>query len=138
MRTVADVHLAKTKFALHMGLAYGAFHRYIQKPYRAGSFKSGAENRTSTIVKAGVASAFIYHELKQAHRAAESDETLRTKLLDPFDKLLAQLNTTVDKLKAGKVPSDLGSLIGGFSGLKSLAKQAGVDFSDKNVPLPGL
>ncbi|MBO0691872.1 MAG: hypothetical protein J2P58_03150, partial [Acidimicrobiaceae bacterium] len=31
---------AKTKFVLHSALAFGAFHRYIYKPFRSGSFSS--------------------------------------------------------------------------------------------------
>jgi len=34
------VHLAKTKFVLHAGLAFGAFHRYIYEPFRSGAFTS--------------------------------------------------------------------------------------------------
>jgi hypothetical protein len=33
---------AKTKFVLHAGLAFGAFHRYLYKPYQAGTFNKGA------------------------------------------------------------------------------------------------
>ena len=37
-QTVPNVHFAKTKFVLHAGLAFGAVHRYIYKPYRSGGF----------------------------------------------------------------------------------------------------
>ena len=50
---------AKTKFVLHSGLAFGAFHRYIYKPYQAGTFKSGAHGRILILVKAGTAALFI-------------------------------------------------------------------------------
>ncbi|HTS73873.1 MAG TPA: hypothetical protein VMG74_09185, partial [Gaiellaceae bacterium] len=30
--TTSTTHLAKTKFVLHAGLAFGAFHRWIYKP----------------------------------------------------------------------------------------------------------
>ncbi|MEV7908560.1 hypothetical protein AB0P04_43915, partial [Streptomyces anulatus] len=32
---------AKIRFALHAGLALGAFHRYIYKPLRSGGFMAG-------------------------------------------------------------------------------------------------
>ena len=35
--TVKNIHFANTKFVLHMGLAFGAFHRYIYKPLRYGT-----------------------------------------------------------------------------------------------------
>lgn len=137
VRTVADVHFAKTKFLLHAGLAYGAFHRYIEKPFKAGSFKSGADKQKRTIAKAAVAAAFVYHELKQAHRAAESDELLRTKLLAPFDTALTKLSAAMTSLKAGKLP-DLAGLVAGMGGLSSAAGAAGAIIKDKNIPIPGL
>lgn len=36
----SPTHLATAKFVLHAGLAFGAFHRYIYKPLRAGAFTS--------------------------------------------------------------------------------------------------
>ncbi len=136
-KTVADVHFAKTKFLLHAGLAYGAFHRYIQKPLKAGAFKSGAPKQKRTIAKAAVAAAFVYHELKQARRAAESDKTLRTKLLQPFDNVLSQLSAAASSLKSGKLP-DLAGLVAGMGGLSSAAGAAGAVIEDKLLPIPGL
>ena len=70
-------HFAKTRFVLHAGLAFGAFHRYIYKPYRQGAFRSGAPGRKRAIAKALVAAAFTYHEIKQARKAANQDPKLR-------------------------------------------------------------
>jgi len=138
VKTVADVSFAKTKFVLHMGLAYGAFSRYIKNPYQRGAFKKGAPKRKRAIVKAALAGAFSYRELKLARRAAESSEVLRTKLLGPFDTVLDQFGGALAGLKDGKLPTDLGSLIGGMAGLKTIASGAGFDFSEKNAPIPGL
>ena len=65
-QTVPDINFAKTKFVLHSGLAFGAFHRYIYKPFKEGKFRSGAPGRRRTFVKAGLAGAFAYHELRVA------------------------------------------------------------------------
>src|ERR1700761_1772165 len=46
---------AKTKFTAHAALGFGAFHRYIYKPYRAGTFRSGAHGRLTTFAKAALA-----------------------------------------------------------------------------------
>ena len=56
-RTVPDVKFAKTKFVLHTGLAIGAFRRWIYKPWKAGTFKKGADGRTKALVKAAAAGA---------------------------------------------------------------------------------
>ena len=53
-----QVRFAKTKFALHAGLAAGAIHRYLYKPYKAGTLQPGAKGRTKALVKAGLATAF--------------------------------------------------------------------------------
>jgi hypothetical protein len=40
-----SVRAPKTKFVLHAGLAFGAFHRYLYKPFKAGTFKAHAHGR---------------------------------------------------------------------------------------------
>ncbi len=137
VKTVADVKFAKTQFVVHMGLAYGAFSRYIKNPYQRGDFKQGAEKRKRTIAKAAIAAVFTYSELKRARRAAESSDTLRRKLLNPIDGLLTKLDDAVAELKAGKLP-DFAALLAGFTGLRELAKKSGIEFDEKNVPIPGL
>ena len=59
------MHFAKTKFLLHAGLAFGAFHRYIYKPFRAGVFSHPFLHKLS-LIKAGLAVLFINHELRIA------------------------------------------------------------------------
>jgi len=50
-------HLPTAKFVLHAGLALGAFHRYIYKPFKAGPFTSGSLFKHKlAVVKAGLAS----------------------------------------------------------------------------------
>jgi hypothetical protein len=48
-QTVPNVHFAKTKFVLHAGLAFGAIHRYIYKPLRAGALRSGTPGRVKVL-----------------------------------------------------------------------------------------
>ena len=80
------VHFAKTKFVLHAGLAFGAFHRYIYKPYKAGDFTPVSSHKL-TIVKAGAAGLFAYHEIKIALVDAQSSPTL-SKLVSPLTRSL--------------------------------------------------
>lgn len=105
----------KTRFLLHAGLAFGAFHRYLYKPYKAGTFASGANGRTTAIVKAAIASLFVYHELKKAYDFAKCDSTL-SKLVSPITALTGAVSNLTSNLKAGKF--DGGSL-GGVSNQQS-------------------
>jgi hypothetical protein len=70
--------LATTKFAIHAGLAFGAFHHWIYKPIKAGALRHPTTHKLA-LVKAGLASAFVYHELKIA-----ADDAKSSKLLSPL------------------------------------------------------
>ena len=70
------VKLAKTKFVLNASLAAGAAYQWLYKPFKAGTFKSGAKGRTFALVKAGLAGAFTYNRLSAALTDAKGDPTL--------------------------------------------------------------
>jgi hypothetical protein len=138
VRTVPDVHFANTKFVLHSGLAFGAFHRYIYKPYRAGKFRSGADGRTKALIKAGIAGAFAVHELKIARKDALASDTLRRHLLPLIDKLSSKFALLTAALKKGSLnPTDLIAAEGALSALKGQAATDGVNIKDRSAPLPG-
>jgi hypothetical protein len=94
------VHFAKTKFVLHAGLAFGAFHRYVLKPYQAGAFKKGAGGRTKALVKAGASALFAYHELKVARKDAVCDGPALRRLAVSISTAVSALNS-LGGLKAG-------------------------------------
>lgn len=96
---VGSVHFDKSKFVLHAGLAFGAFHHFIYKP-----FKQGQLHGILKLGKAGLAGLFTVHELKLAKADAESSPTL-CHLVAPFDKASAAISAEVSKLKHGKVTS---------------------------------
>ncbi len=98
--SAGTVHFAKTKFVLHAGLAFGAFHRYIYNPYRAGTFKAGAPGRTKALAKAGASALFVAHEVKAARDAAAGDPTL-CKLAAPLDSLSGLATTLAPGLTGG-------------------------------------
>jgi hypothetical protein len=135
-RQVADVHFAKTKFVLHTGLAVGAFHRYIYKPYQAGTF-SGATPRTeryAAYAKAALATAFISHELKLAKRSAESDDRLRP-LADKISAVERSVTQQAGNLKNNIAdPSSLLSINTLFGGLIGDAKSAGATVKELTPP----
>ena len=67
------IRLAKTKFALHTGIATAAFYRYVYRPYRRGDFKKTAPGRRKALVKAAASAAVAVHELKIAAKDARCD-----------------------------------------------------------------
>jgi hypothetical protein len=119
--TVPNVHFAKTKFVIHMGLAFGAFHRYIYDPYRAGAFKSGAGGRTKALVKAGAAALYAVHELKTAREDALSDEHLRP-LAEKIEGLLGSLTSLGSSLKGGSL--DAGAIAAAAGAVSSLGTES--------------
>jgi hypothetical protein len=131
--TTASVgHLPTAKFVLHAGLAFGAFHHYIYKPFRAGTLLGGGLFRHKlALLKAGLAGLFAYHELKLALADAKASRIL-SKLLSPVTALAAKLAALGSSLKSGHVDSSsLGSANAGVSGIVSQAKQNGVSISDQ-------
>jgi hypothetical protein len=91
---------AKTKFILHVGLAGGAFHRWIYKPFKAGAFSKPLSHKLA-IVKAALSSLFIYHELKLAATDAKSSKILST-LVAPITAAVAAMSALRSKLVKGK------------------------------------
>lgn len=131
--------LDKTRFVLHMGFAYFAFHHFVWNKYKAGAFKSGASGRTANIIKAGIALLFAYHEVKVAYGIAKgsSSKTLQA-LVAPLDKLGATMSALGTKFKKGQYSdSDLTSLNTQANNFQSGAGKNGYGFQDKTVPVPG-
>lgn len=135
-RTVPDVRLAETKFVLHTGLALGAFRRWIYRPWKAGTFKRGADGRVKALAKGAVAGAFTVKELESARNAALSDDRLRG-LGDSMTKLIGQAQGLLPGLRSG-TPSagSIASLASGFEGITGLASQRGVIVREYSAPLP--
>ena len=123
--TVAcHVSFAKTKFAVHTGVAAAAFYRYIYKPYRAGSFKKDAPGRRKALVKAAASAAVAIHELRQAAKAARCDGPALAKIAPAFDAVLAPLET-LRSLKTGGGVGAIAAAQTAFEALTSKASSAG-------------
>ncbi|NMH95734.1 hypothetical protein [Pseudonocardia acidicola] len=128
---VNSVSFDKTKFVLHAGLAFGAFHHFIYTPYKNGSFAAGAHGRTAALVKAGLAGAFTVHELNIAKQDAESDPHL-CKLVAPFDEASAGLSGLAAKIKDGTAgPQDLDKVNGQVTTLQQGSAANGVPVPDQ-------
>ncbi len=97
------VRFAKTKFVLHAGLAFGAFHRYIYKPFRAGAFSRPLSHKKA-LLKAAVAALFIVHEVKVARTDVQSSPLL-TKLFSPLAALERKVAGLRTSFRGGRADS---------------------------------
>lgn len=126
---------AKTKFVTHAALGFGAFHRYIYKPYRAGTFRSGAHGRISAFVKAGLAALFIKREVRLAGEAAQNSPALCKAILSPLRTVSETVEAAVSKLKQGD-SSGVGDIESAISQVKSGASSQGATITENdNAPL---
>ncbi|GIH45763.1 hypothetical protein SAMN05421833_101335 [Microbispora rosea] len=125
---------AKTRFALHAGLALGAFHRYIYKPLRSGGFRAGADKRKRTIAKAAIAGAFALHQLKVARGFAAANPTL----CRAVQGVSNQFSALTGKLQNGTAtPADIAAGNSSMAGLQRDASKTGYGFKEQNVTIPG-
>jgi hypothetical protein len=130
------VHFAKTKFLLHAGLAFGAFHRYIYKPFRAGGFTPVSSHKLA-IVKAGAAGLFAYHEIKIALVDAQSSPTL-SKLVSPLTALESKMSSLGSGLKSGKLDgSAISNANSSVSSIGSQSASSGASIKDLATPSLG-
>jgi hypothetical protein len=130
------VHFAKTKFLLHAGLAFGAFHRYIYKPFRSGGFTPVSRHKLA-IVKAGAAGLFAYHEVKIALVDARSSATL-SKLVSPLSALQGRLSSLGAQLHSGHLnPAAIAGANRGVSSVAGLGATSGATIHDLATPSLG-
>lgn len=130
------IHFAKTKFLLHAGLAFGAFHRYIYKPFRSGGFTPVSSHKLA-IVKAGAAGLFAYHEIKIALVDARSSATL-SKLVSPLSALQRRLSSLGQQLHSGHLnPAAIAGANSGVSGVTGVGAKSGAIIRDLATPALG-
>lgn len=92
---------AKTKFVTHAGLGFGAFHRYLYKPFRAGAFAAGHKGRVLAFVKAGGSALFIKREIRLASEDVKANPALCKAIAAPLAGLGNTVTGALDKLKSG-------------------------------------
>jgi hypothetical protein len=131
----SKTHFAKTKFVLHVGLAGGAFHRWIYKPFKAGVFGKPASHKAA-LVKAALASLFVYHELKVAAADVKSSKVLST-LFSPITALAAKVSALRSQLAHGKYnPADINAIQAGGGAIAAEANAKGYHAPDIQVNNP--
>jgi hypothetical protein len=124
--TGSHVTLAKTKFALHAGLAFGAFHHFIYKPFK--NHQLGLRHPIKD-GEAALASAFVIHELKLAETDAKASPTLN-RLLSPLFALQAKVASFTGLRHGSADASALDSANSDVSQLTSAANAAGQNVQD--------
>ncbi|HEY0718987.1 MAG TPA: hypothetical protein VGD68_15325 [Streptosporangiaceae bacterium] len=126
---------AKTKFVTHAALGFGAFHRYIYKPFRAGTFRSGAHGRITAFIKAGLAALFIKREVRLAGDAAQNSPALCKAILSPLRTVSETVQDAVSKLRQGDA-SGVGAIQSAVSQVESQASSHGSKITENsNAPL---
>lgn len=119
----------KVRFVTNVGLASGAFHRWVWKPYQAGTFQTGANGRTTALVKAGLASAFAVKQLHDAKNNVMADPAMCKAFAGPITQLTAQLDGLKERISAG----DLAAIEGVRSeidGIKRIGQTNGMTIVD--------
>src|SRR5438270_351272 len=140
--TSAQTHAAildKTRFLLHAGAAFYAFHHFVWARYKNGGFSTGDPHRKGNIVKAALALLFAYHEFKVAYNIADKSNSKTLQLLAaPLNKLGGAVNTVYARLKGGQYSdTDIQSLNDNISSFGKFSGRDGVDIKDRAVPVPG-
>ena len=126
---------AKTKFLAHAALGFGAFHRYIYKPYRAGAFRSGTHGRLRAFIKAALAALFVKREIRLAGVAAQKSPALCKLIVSPLRTVSETVQAAVSKLKGGDA-SGIGAVQNTITQVKSQASSQGSTITENgNAPL---
>jgi len=131
--------LDKTRFVAHLGIAYYCFHHWVWNPYKEGKFSNGADHRTASMVKGGLALLFAYHEVKVSEKIAQkSHDPLLQKLAGAIPSMTGAFGAVGSKLKSGHFdPKDIENLNGLTGSVASQAAAGGTIIKDVPVPIPG-
>ncbi len=121
--TSNTTNFAKTKFVAHVGAAAGTFHRYLYKPFKAGTFHKGASGRVAAIVKGGATALFDEHELRLAIGDVKASPALCKVLIAPLSAAADKFGAMKSKLTGG----DTSSLDSANSDLASISSTSAKD-----------
>ena len=120
---------AKTRFATDVGLAAGTFHRYLWKPYQAGTFKKGANGHIRALIKGGTTAALDLKLMSNATKNVQANPTLCKTLYQPISDVADKLSGLKGGLATGSFTS-LTSLDSAFSKIKDDATQGGLPITE--------
>jgi hypothetical protein len=125
------VKFAKARFVANVSLAAGAAYQWIYKPFKAGTFKSGAKGRTAALVKGALAGAFIYNRLKAAMNDAKGDPLL-SKIVAPLSKSVESLKNLPSKIRGGNATgADFNEYTNVVDSLKNAGSSQGLNVTNQ-------
>ncbi len=130
-------HFAKTKFLFHLGLAGGAFHHFIYRPFKAGVFGRPASHKAA-LFGAAVAALFTYHELKLAAQDVKSSRILSA-LFSPITALVSRFQALRGQFLRGKYsPADINATQADGGAISQAAQAKGYPNGDIASKIPGI
>jgi hypothetical protein len=115
---------ATTRFVADVGLAFGTFHHWIYKPWRAHKLDKTADGHTFARIKAGGAALVTYHLISNAADNVKAS----SKLCPLLGERIAALSDLLSNLKSKILHGDfksLGAIAGSVTSLSSLMAQNG-------------
>lgn len=127
------IAFAKTKFVAHTGLAFGAFHRYLYKPFQAGTFKKGASGRITAFIKGGLAALFVKREIRLASEDVKANPTLCKAIAAPLGQIGNTVQNAFDKLKSGDA-SGITSVNSAVSSVEGTSAKDGDAITENDNP----
>ena len=132
--TSNTIAFAKTNFVLHGGLAFGAFHRYLYKPYQAGAFAAGQNGRIVALAKGGASALFIKREIRLLSEDVKANPALCNAIAAPLANVGNSISSAVDQLKSGN-SSGLTAAETAITDIKGKAASSGNAITeDPNAP----
>ncbi len=111
---------AKTRLVADLGIIAGTFHRYVYKPWQAGSFNKGANGRTLAIIKAAGAAALDAKLLSNATENIKANPTLCKVLAQP----MIQLEGKLASFKSDALAGNLGFIADAQQAVATIEQQA--------------
>jgi hypothetical protein len=127
--------LATASFVLHAGVAFGAFHRYIYAPLRAGELKNLRAHKL-VVAKATAAAFLVVHELKLATAVARASPALKA-LDTPLAVLSGGFTAALVRLKAGHFnPLEIETANSAIDSIKGGAAAAGAAITESVPAVP--
>ena len=144
--------LDKTRFVLHLGFAYYAFHHFVYARFHhklvaadgtvsyENQFAKGYPHRTANLVKAAIALLFTAHELKVAYDIAnKSNSATLHALVKPLNLLVGAVTGEYAKLRGCQSSADTSSTDATSTPLPTpeatttATASSGCQYSDKDV-----
>jgi len=108
----------------------GTFHRYLYKPFKAGTFHKGASGRISGLVKGGATALFDEHEIRQAITDVKANPTLCKVLIAPLSEVADKFTAMKSKVPAGDTTS-LDTVNSSLSSISSTSAKDGAPITER-------